>query len=138
MDRKLPEDAEIQRLIRLSQASRRFLEAEVTVLKDRLDVPSRIRDSLKQHPSAWMAGSMVSGLFASALFRRKAPATKKPRGVPAILLGLTLTAARPMAKVWLANQLKQWLSGLASAPPSARPATRRASTSQSVETSNLF
>jgi hypothetical protein len=124
MDRKLSEESEIQRLIQLSAASRRFLETEATSLKNRLDVPSRVRESLKRNPSTWMAGSMVSGLAASLLFRRRPAAVKKTRGLPAILLGLTLTAARPMAKVWLANQLKQWINGLAANSPSPSSANR--------------
>jgi len=107
MDRKLPENPEIQRLIRLSEASRACLESEAVALKHRLDVPSRIRGSLHDHPSAWLFGSVASGLAASLMFRRRPAAPKKRRGISGALIGLTLTAARPLAKVWLSGQLKQ-------------------------------
>jgi hypothetical protein len=116
MDRKLSETQEIQRLIRLSEASRSCLDAEATALKHRLDVPARIRGSLAQHPTSWVFGSLASGLAASLMFRRKpaAAAGKKRRGIPGVLLGLTLTAARPLVRVWLADQANRWLTGASS------------------------
>jgi hypothetical protein len=113
MARKLPENPEIQRLIRLSQASRSCLDAEAAALKHRLDFPSRIRSSLRQHPFAWLLGSLGSGLAASLMFRRQPTASpKKNRGISGALLGLTLTAARPLAKLWLSGQIKQWTAGI--------------------------
>lgn len=114
MDRKLSTSEEIQRLTRLSEASRACLGREISTLKHRLDVPARLKDSLKSHPTGWLFGSLASGLAASLLFRRKrqAPvAAKKHRSLPVALLGLTLTAIRPFAKVWLADQVKNYLSG---------------------------
>lgn len=117
MDRKLPENPEIRRLIELSEHSRRCLESEVSALKHKLDVPSRVRDSLRQNPVGWLAGSLASGLAASLLLRRKPAVETKRKGIPATLLGLTLTAARPLAKVWLASQVKQWAAGTTSSIP---------------------
>lgn len=111
MDPKLPVQPEIARLIRQSEISRAYLGSEAVALRQRLDVPARIRGSLKEHPTGWLFGSVASGLAASLLFRRKPAAPKKPRGIPGVLLGLTLTAARPLVKVWLADQLKLWLAG---------------------------
>ena len=110
MDRKPTENSEIQELIRRSQASRAQLTGSVAILRQRLDVPSRIRTSLKQNPSKWVLGSLVSGLVASLLFRRK-PKKKssKKRGFPLKMVALTLTAARPIAKTWLSGKLKQWV-----------------------------
>lgn len=111
MDRKLPEHPEIERLIRQSEISRAYLGSEIVALRQRLDVPARIRGSLKEHPTGWLFGSVASGLAASLFFRRKPAPAKKPRGIPGVLLGLTLTAVRPLVKVWLGDQLKLWLSG---------------------------
>lgn len=112
MDRKLPKDQEIQRLIRLSEVARSKLENEAVLLKQRLDVPARIRTSLKSHPLGWLFGSLASGLTATWLFRRQPVVVdKKNRGVASTLFGLALTAIQPAAKVWLANQLKSYLAG---------------------------
>lgn len=127
MDRKLPKNQEIQRLIRLGAAARSCLGDEVVLLKQRLDVPARIRGSLKDHPAGWVLGSLASGLAASLLFRLKPRAVeKKHRGLALTLLGLTLTAIRPMAKVWLTDQVKNYLAGqsrtsTAKASPSSLP-----------------
>lgn len=121
MDRKFQQDQEIARLIALSKSARSSLELEAISLKQRFDVPTRLRDSLKSHPTGWLVGSMASGLAASMLFSRRPPAReKKKSSLPLTLLGLSLTAVRPVAKVWLADQVKQYL-----ATPRARPLTRQ-------------
>jgi len=117
MDRKLPKDQEIQRLIRLSSVARSRLESEALVLKARLDVPARIRASLKNHPAGWLLGSLASGLAASLMLSRKAAVMQKtPRGLTRNLLGFTLNAVRPIAKVWLTNQVKNYLLRAQSRP----------------------
>jgi hypothetical protein len=121
MDRKLQQAQEVARLIALSKSARSSLELEAISLKKRLDVPTRLRDSLKSHPTGWLMGSMASGLAASMLFSRKPPAKeKKKTSLPLTLLGLSLTAVRPVAKVWLADQVKQYLT-----TQRARPLTRQ-------------
>ena len=123
MDRKLSENAEIERLIRLSESARVCLESEAARIKQRFDIPARIRGSLSEHPTSWLFGSLLSGLATSMLFsRRRKPAAKTGhRGVAGMLMGLTLTAARPMAKIWLSNQVGRWLRQSSANPPAARP-----------------
>jgi hypothetical protein len=111
MDRKLSNQQEIQRLIRASDSARHTLQSEATLLRQKLDVPARLRASLKSSPTGWLMGSLASGFGLSLLFRRQAPPQeKKKRSLPITLLGLTLTAARPLAKIWLADQAKNYLS----------------------------
>ncbi|MEO7100763.1 MAG: hypothetical protein ABI162_15480 [Luteolibacter sp.] len=99
-------------MIRISDAARSCLSEEAHALKERLDVPARLRGSLKSHPTGWLFGSLASGLAASMLFRRKSSSPpKKARGLPSVLLGLTLTAVRPLAKVWLTDQIKNYVAG---------------------------
>ena len=100
---------EIERLIRLSEAARSCLEDEAAALRQRLDVPARIRSSL-QEPSHRLAGRLAGfrpRRQPAVPPQARAPSRKKRRGLPLILLGLTLTAARPLAKVWLTDQVKQ-------------------------------
>lgn len=116
MDREIPRQQQIEQLIRSSERSRAFLSAEVHSLKAKLDVPARVRSSLKGNPGGWMLGSAASGLFASLLFRRK-PAkaavakTGKKSSHTIRFLALILTVVRPLAKVWLTGQLKNHLAG---------------------------
>ena len=129
MDRKLPPNQELERLIRLSAASRSCLTSEAITLRQRLDFPTRIRTSLKSHPTAWLFGSIASGFVGSLMFRRKSAAPEaKRRGAVVTLLGLALTAARPFAKVWLADQVKSYLIGR----PGTVPANPPRSQSESV------
>ena len=73
MDRKLSKSEQIERLIRLSETSRFRLREEAVSLKQRLDVPARVRSSLKGHPTSWMLGSLAAGLAASWMLRRPPP-----------------------------------------------------------------
>ncbi|MGL4398576.1 MAG: hypothetical protein ACRCXD_01795 [Luteolibacter sp.] len=129
MDRKLQQAKEIERLIALGESARSCLEFEAISLKQRLDVPTRLRDSLRSHPTGWLMGSMASGLAASMLFGRKPPAReKKKSSLPLTLLGLSLTAVRPVAKIWLADIVKQYLSAQGTRPltrlePSGSPSS---------------
>ena len=125
MDRKLPEKAEIERLIRLGESARACLESEAVRIKQRFDIPARLRHSLSEHPTSWLFGSLASGLVASLFLsrRRHKPVEKKPgrKGVAGMLLGLTLTAARPLAKVWLSNQAGRLLRQYSANPPASNP-----------------
>lgn len=127
MVRKPSPQAEVEQLIRQAQAARRCLSSEAEVLRHKLDIPARIRSSLAGHPGTWMAGSLFSGLAASLFFRRKrkpAPVAAKPKSTLFAVLGLLLTALRPLAKIWLANQAKRWLTESSSPAPSSRPIPR--------------
>jgi hypothetical protein len=108
MDKKPQDQREIQRLIALAESSRQQLQADVAALRQRLDLPSRIRSSLGKHPSSWMLGSLFSGIAVSMIFRRKPKIVAKSRIFPTTLMGLTLTAVRPLVKVWLAGVMKKW------------------------------
>jgi hypothetical protein len=112
MDRKISKKQEVERLIQLGDRARSCLVGEAVTLRQKLDVPSRIRGSLKAHPSGWLLGSAATGLVASLLFRRKpARQEKKRRGLAFTLFGLILTVVRPIAKVWLTGQLKNYITG---------------------------
>ena len=124
MDRNPPTNEKIQKLIELGAAARRCLTGEAMALRRKLDLPARLRDSLKEHPAGWLTGSLAAGLAASFLFRHKPRGQKKRRSLPATLLGLTLTAARPMLKIWLGNQLKLRLAGLVNPMPDSRLISR--------------
>ncbi len=125
MDRKLSKTREIERLTGIGDTARVRLGQEATLLKHRLDVPSRIRGSLKSHPTGWLLGSLAAGLAASLLFRRRPPPPEiKRRSLPITLLGLALTAIRPLAKVWLTDHVKNYLSGQLTAPSPLRYPTK--------------
>lgn len=115
MAQKLSEDQEIQNLIRKAQSARICITGEVTALKAKLDVPARIKNSLRIHPSGWLVGSLASGLIGSLLIRgRRSSGAKRERkkgGLLFGLFGLALAVIRPLAKVWLKDQVKNYLSG---------------------------
>ncbi len=115
MDRNLANHSEIRRLIQLSAAARSCLTGESTRIRQRLDVPARIRATLQNPSSRWLAGLLAAGMVAALVWRRSAPpspgTTLKRRGLATTLFALTLTAARPLAKVWLGDQVRRWVAG---------------------------
>lgn len=132
---------EIAELIRQSEASRAVLAKAHANYKHKLDVPSRLRESLKKEPMKWVGGSLVIGFVASLFFksRRKQPEkvavknAKKDRNFFLGLLTLGLALAKPAAKVYATKLVKDYLSeklgsGLSGDPPlgtSRRVDTRR-------------
>jgi hypothetical protein len=101
---------EIERLIRLSEASRACLSHDAAAFRQRLDVPARVRQALCEHPAKWLGGSLAAGL-AAVLFirRRKAAPPKKHRGVRGLLFSLAIAAVRPIIKTWLTDLCKQFI-----------------------------
>jgi hypothetical protein len=93
-------------LIRVSAASRSQLAAEVVALKERFDIPARLRSAFRGHPGAWLGGSLFAGLGASLMLRRK-PATKVRKGWLAWVFPLVVSLLRPAVKHWLADRVKQ-------------------------------
>ncbi len=126
MARHSEEEKRIGELIRQAAAARSRLATQAVKLRRNLDVPARLRSSLGGHPGRWMAGSLVSGMAASLLLRRKpkhAPA--KSKGLLLALLAMLFSAAKPLLKAWLAGRLKDLLlrshSTISPDRPIARP-----------------
>ena len=119
------QEKRIQQLIQLGDEARSGVAREASSLRSRFDVTARFRESLKRRPTVWVIGSMAVGLLAAGLLRRKLPdqevPAKKKRGLPMVLFGLTLTAVRPFAKVWLADQVRNYLTAQMGRQASPRP-----------------
>ncbi|MFD0895851.1 hypothetical protein KBB96_07880 [Luteolibacter ambystomatis] len=107
---------EIEALLKRSETARRRLAYDLAVLKHRVDVPARVKESLQTHPTGWLGGSLVTGLIASlALRRRKPKKTTEEKVRKAGLAGLLLTAggalARPVVKSLVTGYLQRTLAG---------------------------
>ena len=110
MARNPEEEKRIGELILQAASARASLAGHAMKLRRTLDVPARLRDSLGDHPGRWMAGSLVSGMAASLLLRRKprqAPA--KSKGLLLALLAMLYSATKPLLKAWLTGRLKEIL-----------------------------
>ncbi|MGA0899910.1 MAG: hypothetical protein ACO3SO_05860 [Luteolibacter sp.] len=98
---------EIEELIRLSQEARVDLGSRVAGIRKSLDVPTRVFGSMRSHPKIWLFASVAAGVGTSMLLG-KLPGRGKKKGssIKKKAIALTLTAARPIVKIWLANKLK--------------------------------
>ncbi len=96
----------------MGASARGLLGAKAAGMKRSLDVPARVRGSLKQHPTGWLVAALGAGLLVSSLLRRRSsssPVVKKHRSLPIAALGIALTAFRPFLKMWLTDQVKDYL-----------------------------
>ena len=112
---KSTEQAEIQELIRLSEEARSQLGQKIGKYRMALKVPGKMVGAMRRSPKFWLFGSMAAGLGASVLLGSMPKRGKKKRSlVRKMAVALTLTAAKPIAKMWLTNKLKdlsgQWIA----------------------------
>ena len=88
----------IESLIRRSESARAELTGHIQTLQHRVNIPARLKESVRSRPSIWFGGSMIIGLLATKMLRRKpAPAPEKTKTRKG-LLGLACTAAIALAK----------------------------------------
>ena len=114
MVKSTQQQAEIAELIRRSETARLQLSDAHAALKDKLNVPARLKESLKAEPKKWMGGSLVAGLLFSRMFRSRKPQQEKVQQVRKqrnILLGalaLLVSLAKPAAKIYATNLLREY------------------------------
>ncbi len=117
MAKPTQKSVELGELIRRSETARLKLGQAHAKLKRKLDVPARVKDSLQSNPIQWVGGSLASGFLGSFLFKsrrskakKSAKRVKKERGFWLATLMLLLTLAKPAAKIYATNLLKDYLS----------------------------
>ncbi|MES2981476.1 MAG: hypothetical protein V4727_04100 [Verrucomicrobiota bacterium] len=111
---------ELAELIRRSKAARIQIGHAHLQFKKKLDIPLRIRDSLKSSPLTWLGGSLGVGFLGSLLFRSKRPEIKhepekKHRGWFVGLLMMVFALAKPTLKIYATKLVKDYLQARLSA-----------------------
>lgn len=121
---------EVERLIARLEQSREQVRRHADGLRECLDVPGRLRKSLRSHPVAWFGGSLGAGMIASRLLRRPR-ARKARRGWFGPLLGAAFTLSRPLLQQMITSEVQRRFhgrdpaaagSGRRLAGPASRPA----------------
>lgn len=74
-------------------------------LKQKLDVPGRVKKSLAEKPAAWFGGSLGMGFVLSKLVAHRRKKTAKRRGLLGFLLGSAFALAKPSLKTMVANEV---------------------------------
>lgn len=105
-------------MLRRSQLGRDRLSVDISEFKHRIDIPSRLKESLDRNPIGWIGGGLAAGLLASMTLRRSAPAVpKRKSGLVGLALTVAGTLARPLLKTWLTGKLRSTLDSRDAAPP---------------------
>lgn len=116
MARSNKETVELGELIRRSEASRLQLSQSHAVLKRKLDIPSKIKKSIKLNPLPWVGGSIATGFFGSLSLGKKKKKFKESKTTRKISKGfvigslsLIIKALKPFAKIYVTSLLKDYL-----------------------------
>ena len=95
-------------LIARIAASRASVGLELAALRRRLDVPTRVKNSILSKPLAWFGGSLGVGFIASLLLKRpRVREEKKHRGLWSLALGGAFTLARPALQSWALREARK-------------------------------
>lgn len=89
-------------------ASRAALGHDLGVLRHRLDVPARVKDSILSKPLLWFGGSLATGLLASMILRRPRPVIREAKASKSLwklALGGAFALARPTLQTWALREL---------------------------------
>lgn len=113
---------EIAELIRRSEAARAQIGQAHLQLRKKLELPLRIRDSLKSSPLKWLGGSLGVGFIGSLLFRSRRREPKyepetKHRGWFVGLLMILFGLVKPTLKVYATKLLTDYLQNQLGARP---------------------
>ena len=121
MARRSKKQAELETLTRQLDYARGELGRGAIVLRGRLDVPSRIKCSIRQNRARWFGASLVVGLIASLGLRRlrhrhrhrppgiETKATVSSRGKLAGIAAAAFTLLRPLLQKWLLHKMRHRL-----------------------------
>ncbi len=114
MAKSTQKSLELAELIRRSEAARFQIGQAHVQLRRKLDVPLRIRDSLRASPLKWLGGSLGVGFVGSLLFKSRGRESKHEpiknhRSWFVGLLLMLLSLAKPAMKVYATKLLNDYL-----------------------------
>jgi hypothetical protein len=104
-----PQERDLETLIARIAASRGAVAHDIAHLRRRLDVPSRIKESVLSKPLAWLGGSLGAGFVTSLLLKRRRPPKTEAvvkKSLWAVLLGGAFTLARPALQSWASREFQ--------------------------------
>ena len=103
-------ERDLEILIARIAASRGAVARDIAHLRRRLDVPSRVKESILSKPLAWLGGSLGAGLLTSLILkRRRRPAKTEAvvkKSLWTVLVGGAFTLARPALQSWALREFQ--------------------------------
>jgi hypothetical protein len=102
-------ERDLETLIARISASRGAVARDIARLRHRLDVPSRVKESVLSKPLAWLGGSLGAGFLTSLLLKRRRRVkteTVVKKGLWSVLLGGAFTLARPALQSWALREFQ--------------------------------
>lgn len=116
MAERTQERTKLAELVRRSGTARIQIGLAHANLRRRLDIPERLKESIKSQPMKWLGGSMLAGLFGSFIFKggiRKKESISRAGGLGNFLtsglLKLLYKLVKPAAQIYATKLLKDYL-----------------------------
>lgn len=105
------QERDIEALISRIARSRGEVARDLAHLRRRLDVKSRVKESVLSKPLAWLGGSLGAGFLTSMVLkkRRHRPAKTEEvvkKSLWTVLLGGLFTLARPALQSWALREFQ--------------------------------
>jgi hypothetical protein len=96
-----------------ADATRNALGGDLHTLRRKVDVPSRITEKVRSHPTLVFGSAALGGLILARLLFRKSPArpaTALRSGIKRMLFQVLFDSAKPTIQAWLTHEVKKSLS----------------------------
>jgi len=114
MARRSKKSNQLETLTRQIEGARGEIGRAAVTLRGRLDLPTRIRQSVRRNPARWFGAAAVAGLLGSLSIRRlrRRPHHIETRAAPASrskvvgIAAATFTLVRPLLQKWLLHQMR--------------------------------
>ena len=132
MARKSQKAIDLAELVRKSEAARLKLGEAHRDLRQKLDVPARVKDSIKSQPQKWLGASLVAGFAGSFLIKmkkgkakRKVSAGGKLKSLFPTPISVVLKLLKPAVKIYLAKVIRDYVENQISGGDGIRRVPRR-------------
>ncbi|GAA5496151.1 hypothetical protein Rhal01_02333 [Rubritalea halochordaticola] len=79
-----------------------------SALKEKLNVPKKIKQSIQEKSTKWLIGALASGTVMAFLGRRRSKRKQENKKKKSIFLTLLIALSRPFIKKYLVNTLRQY------------------------------
>lgn len=100
-------DSETQALIDRIEASRVRAGAGITGLKEKLDVPARLKREIARKPWLWFGGSAAAGLAVTFLLRRPRREKKRKSRLLKLLMPALVAVLKPYLKSLATREIQR-------------------------------
>jgi hypothetical protein len=101
----------LKELVERSSRSRLVISQQMKDFRQRIDIPTRLRNSINQKSLLWIGGSVIAGLFATKFLPTKktsflSTSPQQKRSLTNIIFTTVMALAKPAIKSFILSKLQ--------------------------------